>query len=94
LEVEICNLEFRDNNCEAPLPALKTFCLEREKCMVTDVHASVMKIKHIVLVFTEIVNSAVGHCDLKTLIFAAVVTFGYLFFGILSNGKKKTIKIK
>lgn len=90
LEIEICHIEYRDNNCEVPLPALKTFCLEREKCMVTDVHASVMKIKHIVLVLTEIINSAIGSSDLKTLAFAALITFGYLFFEIFSRRKAKT----
>lgn len=89
LEVEICQIEYRDNHCEAPLPALKTFCLEKEKCMVTNVHASVMKVKHMVLVITDILNSSVASCNSKTLAFAALVTFGYLFFEIFSRRKLK-----
>lgn len=89
LEIQICQMEFAENRCDNPLPALKTFCLEREKCMVTDVHASVMKIKHIALVATEIINSTIAHCDLKTLIFFTIITFGYLFFEIFSRKKTK-----
>ena len=89
LEIQICQMEFAENRCENPLPALKTFCLEREKCMVTDVHASVMKIKHLALVVTEIINSTIAHCDIKTLIFLTVITFGYLFFEIFFRNKAK-----
>jgi hypothetical protein len=49
----------------------------------------VMKIKHIALVVTEIINSTIAHCDLKTLIFLTVITFGYLFFEIFSRKKTK-----
>ena len=92
LETEVCQMEFRQNNCEDPLPALRTYCLEREKCLTTDPKLSVTRVRQVALVIAETINAAISHCELRTLIFIGGMVMAYLFMSMCTTERKRKNK--
>lgn len=83
-----CRHHFRENRCDAPVPQVREFCSQQEKCLMGESHLVIKNINIICRLLVEAINEFAMLLTNRALLVLAVIIFASVSgFRILSSRK-------
>lgn len=88
LKISECRHHFQLNRCDQPVPEVRQFCMEQEKCLLLDANAVVKNFNIIIRLVTEVMNEFSHQITNRTLfVFGVVFLTLYAAYKLYGNNE-------